>query len=375
MSEAEPGETIEHVSVVPFQATLERLIEAIARAGLILFDRIDHAAGALQAGLEMPPSTVLTYGHPKGGTPLMLAAPLAALDLPLRVLVRVREDGRTAIGVPPDRRAAPQGRSARHRSRPAGPGTAAPGARGDAMSEAQTLVVPGRPMLEYLPVGLFGSVMGLTGLSVAWRLAHGLFGTPEWIALLVGVLAVVAFVLLLAAYGVKLATAPAAVRAEFHHPIAGNLFGTILISLLLLPILLAPVALRLAQVLWTVGAIGMVLFAWLIVSRWMSDRQQVAHATPAWIIPLVGMLDVPLALPVLGLPPVHGVMVLALAVGLFLRGAAVHPGLFAPAVRAAAARCAEAVAADPGRAVRCRLLRLHRHPRGRRTCSRRRSTC
>ena len=185
------------------------------------------------------------------------------------------------------------------------------------MSEAQTLVVPGRPMLEYLPVGLFGSVMGLTGLSVAWRLAHGLFGTPEWIALLVGVLAVVAFVLLLAAYGVKLATAPAAVRAEFHHPIAGNLFGTILISLLLLPILLAPVALRLAQVLWTVGAIGMVLFAWLIVSRWMSDRQQVAHATPAWIIPLVGMLDVPLALPVLGLPPVHGVMVLALAVGLF----------------------------------------------------------
>ena len=172
-------------------------------------------------------------------------------------------------------------------------------------------------MLEYLPVGLFGSVMGLTGLSVAWRLAHGLFGTPEWIALLVGVLAVVAFVLLLAAYGVKLATAPAAVRAEFHHPIAGNLFGTILISLLLLPILLAPVALRLAQVLWTVGAIGMVLFAWLVVSRWMSDRQQVAHATPAWIIPLVGMLDVPLALPVLGLPPVHGVMVLALAVGLF----------------------------------------------------------
>ena len=101
MSEAEPGETIEHVSVVPFQATLERLIEAIARAGLILFDRIDHAAGALQAGLEMPPSTVLTYGHPKGGTPLMLAAPLAALDLPLRVLVRVREDGRTAIAFHP----------------------------------------------------------------------------------------------------------------------------------------------------------------------------------------------------------------------------------------------------------------------------------
>jgi uncharacterized protein (DUF302 family) len=49
----------------------------------------------------MPPSTVLTYGHPKGGTPIMLAAPAAALDLPLRVLVRVQDDGRTVIAFHP----------------------------------------------------------------------------------------------------------------------------------------------------------------------------------------------------------------------------------------------------------------------------------
>ena len=185
------------------------------------------------------------------------------------------------------------------------------------MSESLALVAPGRPMLDYLPVGLFGSVMGLTGLSVAWRLAHLRYGVPEWIALVIAVLAVLTFLLVLAAYAIKIATAFAVVRAEFHHPIAGNLFGTILISLLLLPIVLAPLSLRLAQILWVIGAAGMVVFAWLIVSRWMSDRQQVAHATPAWIIPLVGMLDIPLALPALGLPPMHGVMVMALAVGLF----------------------------------------------------------
>ena len=67
----------------------------------------------------------------------------------------------------------------------------------------------------------------------------------------------------------------------------------------------------------SIGAIAMVLFAWLMVSRWMSDRQQVAHATPAWIVPVVGLLDVPLALPGLGLPPMHAIMVLGLAVGLF----------------------------------------------------------
>ena len=61
----------------------------------------------------------------------------------------------------------------------------------------------------------------------------------------------------------------------------------------------------------------MVLFAWTIVSRWMSNRQQAIHATPAWIVPVVGMLDVPLALPALGLPPMPEVMVLSVAVGLF----------------------------------------------------------
>jgi tellurite resistance protein len=185
------------------------------------------------------------------------------------------------------------------------------------MSETLALLPPGKPVLDYLPVGLFGSTMGLTGLSVAWRLAHERYGAPEWIALAVAAFAVLAFVLVLTGYAIKLLTAFAAVRGEFNHPIAGNLFGTIPISLLLLPIVLEPFAHRLAQILWGIGATGMFFFAWFVVNRWMSDRQQVAHATPAWTIPVVGLLDVPLALPSVGLPPMHGLMVLALAVGLF----------------------------------------------------------
>jgi len=174
-----------------------------------------------------------------------------------------------------------------------------------------------RQRFDYLPVSLFGSVMGLTGLSVAWQLAHALYGVPTWLATGIGIVAITAFILLTLGYAVKFATAPDAVHTEFNHPIAGNLFGTILISLLLLPIILGPFNLLLAQVVWVIGAVGMVVFAWMIVSRWMSDRQQVAHATPTWIIPVVGLLDMPLALPSLGLPPMHGIMVLGLAVGLF----------------------------------------------------------
>lgn len=100
MSKANPS-VDERVSPLGFEVTLERLTEAIARAGLTIFARIDHAAGARDAGLAMPPTVVLIYGHARGGTPIMLAAPQAALDLPLRVLVRGDADGRTLVAFHP----------------------------------------------------------------------------------------------------------------------------------------------------------------------------------------------------------------------------------------------------------------------------------
>ena len=84
----------------PFAATLKRVEDAITGAGMVIFARIDHAAGAREAGLSMPPTIVLLYGNPKGGTPMMLASPRAALDLPLRVLVR-EENGRAFVAFHP----------------------------------------------------------------------------------------------------------------------------------------------------------------------------------------------------------------------------------------------------------------------------------
>lgn len=100
VSRADPG-IAEHESRLGFDATLDRLAKAIERAGLTIFARIDHAAGARDANLAMPPTVVLIYGHAKGGTPIMLAAPQAALDLPLRVLVREDAGGRTLVAFHP----------------------------------------------------------------------------------------------------------------------------------------------------------------------------------------------------------------------------------------------------------------------------------
>ena len=91
----------EYVSSLAFEPTLERLEQRIEQAGMSVFARIDHAAGAREVGLEMPPSVVLIYGSPRGGTPIMLAAPQAALDLPLRVLVRQDAEGQVRIAFHP----------------------------------------------------------------------------------------------------------------------------------------------------------------------------------------------------------------------------------------------------------------------------------
>lgn len=79
---------VELISAGAFEPTVALIVETIEKAGLTIFARIDHAAAARTVGLEMPPTTVLVYGNPRGGTPVMLAAPNAALDLPLRVLIR-----------------------------------------------------------------------------------------------------------------------------------------------------------------------------------------------------------------------------------------------------------------------------------------------
>jgi tellurite resistance protein len=159
--------------------------------------------------------------------------------------------------------------------------------------------------------------MGLMGLSLAWGLAARRFGAPRWVGLAIGDLAVLALLANGAGYALKLITAPDAVRAEFLHPVTGSLFGTVLISLLLTPIALAPVDLLLARGIWVVGAAGMIMFAWLIVGRWMNDLQLTTHATPAWIVPVVGLLDMPVAMPALGINGMAGMAVLCLSVGLF----------------------------------------------------------
>jgi len=76
-----------------FNETVGRLQAAFGEKGLQMFAVIDHAGEAAKAGLAMRPTKVLIFGSPKSGTPLMVAAPSLAIDLPLKALVAEGADG------------------------------------------------------------------------------------------------------------------------------------------------------------------------------------------------------------------------------------------------------------------------------------------
>lgn len=77
--------------------TLDKLEGLLQQKGIKVFARIDHSGEAKNAGLQMPPTELLIFGNPLGGTPIMLASPAAAIDLPWKALAWQDAQGRNWI--------------------------------------------------------------------------------------------------------------------------------------------------------------------------------------------------------------------------------------------------------------------------------------
>ncbi len=108
VSQMEPG-TITKLSPRSVPETVQRLTDLVAAKGMKLFGVIDQRAEAQQAGLELRDTTLVMFGSPAAGTPVMDASPMSALDLPLKVLVW-DDGGRTMVSyTAPDELAARHG--------------------------------------------------------------------------------------------------------------------------------------------------------------------------------------------------------------------------------------------------------------------------
>ncbi|MCL4798599.1 MAG: SLAC1 anion channel family protein [Burkholderiales bacterium] len=150
------------------------------------------------------------------------------------------------------------------------------------------------PRLALFPISFFGVVMGIGGLGLAWGKAETLFGTAFAASGWLLALNVAVFAALGAFYLAKLVLHPQAVAADFGHPVRLNFFATLSIGLLLVAIQLGDAAA--ARWLWACGAVAHIALTLYVMTAWIHQTKfEITHLNPAWFLPVVGNVLVPIA--------------------------------------------------------------------------------
>jgi tellurite resistance protein len=138
--------------------------------------------------------------------------------------------------------------------------------------------------------------MGLAGLSIAWHRAETTLVLPLQVSHYLLVITAVVFLILFLLYSGKLFRYGAAVRAEFSHPIKLNFFPTISIGMILLSIATLHSQVNLSFLLWSVGSTLHLAFTLYVLSVWIHHTHfEIHHINPAWFIPIVGNILIPIA--------------------------------------------------------------------------------
>ncbi|PIW37902.1 MAG: C4-dicarboxylate ABC transporter [Hydrogenophilales bacterium CG15_BIG_FIL_POST_REV_8_21_14_020_62_31] len=149
--------------------------------------------------------------------------------------------------------------------------------------------------LKSFSISWFAMVMGLSGLAITWERAEEILHLPFHPSPALLVFATLTFVVLTGLYGAKMLKYREAVRKEWAHPIKMNFIPTFSIALILLAIAWQPFNAAYSQWLWIVGSAVQLLLTLYIVSWWVHHTQfEIVHLNPAWFIPVVGNMLVPI---------------------------------------------------------------------------------
>lgn len=147
--------------------------------------------------------------------------------------------------------------------------------------------------LVHFPISFFAVILGLCGLTLAWRAAGGQY-IPQasfWL----GLFASIAMASVSGIYLLKIIRFPSAVMEESRHPIRLNFFPAFSISLLLLAVIWQEYH-TISHTLWLVGALVQICLTVYVISSWIHHTHYVlTHANPSWFIPVVGNIIAPIA--------------------------------------------------------------------------------
>jgi tellurite resistance protein len=150
--------------------------------------------------------------------------------------------------------------------------------------------------LKNFPISWFATIMGLAGLTIAWHKTEAVYQLSLHPSQWLSYITLAAFVVVAAIYLMKLLAHREAVIAELNHPIRLSFFPAVSIALILLSIVFLQSLPAFSGVLWMVGVVIHLLFTLYVLNAWISHpRFEIKHINPAWFIPVVGNILVPIA--------------------------------------------------------------------------------
>ena len=147
--------------------------------------------------------------------------------------------------------------------------------------------------LEHFPVQLFAIIMGVSGLVIVYAKAYHLIDMPYWVYGVLLFIDTILFLGIFTAYMLKWLYYPEAVKKEFYHPIKSSFMAAISISFLLVSIAYYDFAPTVSILLWCIGAPLQLLLTLIVIRYWIHNDLKVIHSNPAWFIPIVGNVLVP----------------------------------------------------------------------------------
>jgi tellurite resistance protein len=154
----------------------------------------------------------------------------------------------------------------------------------------------GSGRLQHFPVAWFAMIMGLGGLAIAWSRAEIVLGLGFTVSPVLLGLATLLFLLLFGAYVSKILLYREAAMKEWTHPVRMHFVPTLSIGMILLSIAWLPYSQVYSFLLWTVGVVLHLILTLYVITQWVHQSKfEIAHLNPAWFIPVVGNILVPIA--------------------------------------------------------------------------------
>ena len=149
--------------------------------------------------------------------------------------------------------------------------------------------------LKFFPIMMYAIVMGMSGLTITYQKAGVWLGFPHIIGIILMYITTLIFIVVSIIYIIKYFKYSMAVKKEFAHPIRINFFAAISISMLMLAIIFKESHPSISAVFWYPGALLHFYLTMHTITFWINSNQELAHSNPAWFIPIVGNVLVPVA--------------------------------------------------------------------------------